>query len=397
MDAASLRNRFTTRRKGFTQHNTVELVRGGSAYFERLASLMAAAKQSFHLQVYIFEQDETGTSVINNLCATAKRGVITRLLVDGYGSRQFPDSWREQLAAAGVQFRLFRPLFSSGDYYFGRRLHHKVAVADGQAGLVGGRNISDRYNDLPAQQAWLDWAVYVEGEAAHQLYAVCDEVFYRANLRPGSPKRENRQLPAWFKKGDVPVAVRRQDWVRRQSGILRSYLHMIYNAEREVFLLSSYFLPGTQARRAMAKAVARGVNVKVIIAGKSDVHIAKEAERYLYRWLLRNKVEVYEYLPQILHGKIATADGIWATVGSFNLNMLSAYASIELNLEIVDAQFAGSVATDIKAVIDKETRQVTANEWRMQENWLRMFWQRVCYSSLRFFFFLFTFYYRRLS
>ena len=64
MDAASLRNRFTTRRKGFTQHNTVELVRGGSAYFERLASLMAAAKQSFHLQVYIFEQDETGTSVI---------------------------------------------------------------------------------------------------------------------------------------------------------------------------------------------------------------------------------------------------------------------------------------------------------------------------------------------
>ncbi|MFT4024799.1 MAG: phospholipase D-like domain-containing protein, partial [Flavihumibacter sp.] len=292
------------RPKGFTRHNTVLLIRGGIAYFNKLHALMDAAQHSFHLQVYIFEHDETGTAVINHLCATAKRGVSTSLLVDGYGSRLFPAEWIAELQAAGVAFRVFKPLFASGDYYFGRRLHHKVAVCDGRAALVGGLNISNRYNDMPGEPAWLDWAACVEGEAAHQLHAVAEEIFYRANLQPGTKKQPGRQLPPRYRTGDTAVAVRRQDWVRRQSGISRSYLHMMYRAQKEVMLLSSYFLPGAPMRKALARAAARGVTVQVIIAGKSDVAIAKQAERFLYRWLLRRGIEVYEYQPRVLHGKI---------------------------------------------------------------------------------------------
>lgn len=382
-------------RKGFTRHNTVALVRGGAAYFEHLHALVAASRHSFHLQVYIFEYDETGAAVVASLCAAAGRGVATCLLVDGYGSRRFPAIWRDQLAAAGVQFRMYKPLFTSGDFYFGRRLHHKVAVSDGRTALVGGLNISDRYNDMPLQKAWLDWAVQVEGEAAHQLHAVCDDIFYRAGLQLGGARRKNRQLPPRYKIGNTAVAVRREDWVRRRSGISHCYLRMLYRAEKEVLLLSSYFLPGAQIRKALAKAVARGVLVKVVIAGKSDIAIAKQAERFLYRWLLRRGVEIYEYLPEVLHGKIATADNEWSTVGSFNINMLSAFASIELNLEIDDRVFAASVATGINAVIAQETRQITTENQHMQESWLQMLLQRISYFSLRFFFFLFTFYYRQ--
>jgi len=77
-----------------------------------------------------------------------------------------------------------------------------------------------------------------------------------------------------------------------------------------------------------------GVIIKVVQAGISDIALSKYAERYMYRWLLRNKVEIYEYQKTVLHGKIAVCDDQWMTVGSYNVNNLSAYASIELNLDV---------------------------------------------------------------
>ncbi|GAO41260.1 phospholipase D-like domain-containing protein [Flavihumibacter petaseus] len=381
--------------EGYTRHNSVRLLRGGQPYFDAMLELINAAASTIHLQVYIFEKDETGRRIVDALLNAASRKVAVYLLLDAYGSQQFSRQWVAEVKAAGIHFRWFEPLLRASHFYFGRRLHHKVMVVDGDKALVGGVNISNRYNDLPENHAWLDWAVLTGGEAARQLNTICFNIFNKAGW--GKKKNRNyRPAPVEGKaKGDQLVRVRREDWVRSKSEISRSYLSMLASAEEEVVLLSSYFLPGPQMRRALARAAQRGVIVKVIAAGKSDVWLAKAAERYLYRWLLKNNIRLFEYQANILHGKISTADCRWTTVGSYNVNFISAFASIELNLEILDDQFAVSLKQQLDTVIAEDCVPITSENWLSREHLGQRIMQKLAYETVRLIFFVFTFYFRQ--
>ena len=231
--------------KGYTSRNQVELIRGGKAYFETLVRLLDEASHSIHFQMYILDEDETGGQVLEHLCQAAERGVSVYMLVDGYASVHLSKKRIRDIRGKGVHFRWFEPLLRSTKFYFGRRLHQKVCVADASKALVGGVNVSNRYNDLPGQTAWLDWAVLVEGEAAEKLYQVCLELWNKAGW--GKSKQVQFRLPSH--RNPLPeetclVRVRRQDWVRFRTEISTSYLRMIKDAREEVYMLSSYFLPG---------------------------------------------------------------------------------------------------------------------------------------------------------
>jgi len=220
---------------------------------------------------------------------------------------------------------------------FGRRLHHKVVVVDAYQCMIGGLNISDRYNDLPGAPAWLDWALFAKGEIALSAYDLCAR---RAQSRwiPWRRKVPISRPPAQLPQEKCQVRLCINDWVLGKRDVSRSYLQMLRHATTEVIIMSSYFMPGADFRRNLRRAVKRGVKVQIILTGVSDVALAKQAERYLYAWMLRNKIELYEYTKNVLHGKMAFCDGRWLTVGSYNLNDLSAKASVELNLEVMDEQ-----------------------------------------------------------
>lgn len=141
----------------FSLHNKVKLIRGGSEYFKCLENLIKEATHSIQLQVYIFEDDYTGGKIADQLTFASKKGIEVQVLLDGYASSGLSKSFRSKLTTAGIRLRFFEPLFKNRKSYFGRRLHHKLFVVDGKRALVGGINISDRYNDLPGQSAWLDW------------------------------------------------------------------------------------------------------------------------------------------------------------------------------------------------------------------------------------------------
>src|SRR5690606_24201691 len=121
----------------YTNFNRVRLVRGGRDYFNELADLIRKATQSIHLQVYIFIADETGQLIAEELIEAAKRGVQVFVLADGYASKDLPKEFIRRMRSAGIRFRFFEPLLKSERFYLGRRLHHKVVVADGYYGLVG--------------------------------------------------------------------------------------------------------------------------------------------------------------------------------------------------------------------------------------------------------------------
>lgn len=380
----------------YTFNNHAQLVKGGKEYFDQLKTLLGKAQQFIQLQVYILEDDHTGNEIKDCLIAASKRNVQVQVLLDGYASRNLPKTFIQEIRNAGIQLRFFEPIFKSKNYYFGRRLHHKMVVVDGCFALIGGINISDRYNDFPHQPAWLDYAVMIEGEAAFELHKLCLHFYHK-----------KRNMETWVDKYAVlthadsfshtAIRIRRNDWVMNKNQISGTYMEMLRNAQRTIIMMSSYFIPNSFFRNQMSAAIKRGVVIKLILAGKSDVAIAKNAERYFYRWALRNNIQIYEYLPTVLHSKIAVCDDRIVTIGSYNINDLSALASVELNAEIEDQAFAETVIKEIDAVIKHQTIEIKKEHiaehfsiWDQLIQWLS-------YIVFRSIFKLFTFYFSKKS
>lgn len=392
---AAFNNTYTGRE--YTLRNKVQLVHGGIEYFNLLHTLIDEAKQTIHLQVYIFTEDETGNLIADALKNAVKRGVSVYLLIDGYASQKISSSFKEGLLKAGINFRMFEPIFKSSNFYFGRRLHHKVFVADHYKALVGGINIENKYNDMPGERAWFDMALYTEGETSVTLSQVCCEIwnggFEKAATAIPPDAAIINTINNSFNTAECAVRVSRNDWIKRKSQIWKSYFHMLNNSADEMIIASSYFLPGWVFRQRMIAALKRGVKIKVIVAGPSDVMLAKSAEKYLYRWMLNNGIELYEYTKSILHVKVAAADYKRMTIGSYNFNNISAYASIELNLDVRNKPFVSSVQQELNNVITQDCIRITDEEYCKKTNRLQRAWQYIAYLTVKLLLNVVTFYY----
>lgn len=380
----------------YTTHNKVKFIRGGAPYFSQMLKMIDSAKHSIHLQTYIFDDDDTGKIIGEALKNAAGRGVNVYVLPDGYASNVISKSFINELKAAGVHFRFFEPVIRSKYFYFGRRLHHKIILTDAQYAMVGGINITERYNDRPGYKAWLDFAVFVEGEIAKELCVLCWKTWKGFPAKTGSTPCEGQPLPAaLLSDASTMVRMRINDWVRNKKQISRSYSEMLQNAQSHVVILCSYFLPGKTFRKNLMRAAKRGVHIKIILAGLSDIKTAKYAERYIYDWLLRNNVEIYEYQGNVLHGKVAVCDTTWLTIGSYNINNISAHASIELNLDIRDAGFSAEVEAVFEDIIEKECIHVTQEMLIQKRTLLKRFMWWSSYQIVKGLIYLFTFYFRQ--
>lgn len=369
-------------------------MRGGSEYFDLIIDLINNARQSVHLQTYIFANDSTGNSVARALMDAASRNVEVYLLLDGYASQGLPDDFIKDLESAGVRFRYFEPLIRSKNFYFGRRLHSKVLVTDASFAVVGGVNITDRYNDLPGQPAWLDFALFAEGPVAVEACNMCRHVWSGSRKRL---KSADCQPPSEVKLSDTQtseVRLRRNDWVNNRLQISNSYLEMFRTAKSHITILSSYALPGNVFRKNLERGIKRGVAVRMIISGESDVKFVKLAERYWYNWLLRNNIEIFEYTKNVLHGKLAVCDSEWMTIGSYNVNDLSAYVSLELNFDVRNPAFVKKVEEILQEIIDNDCIKISYEDVK-QTNPFKKFSRWLAYTLIRLTFSLTTFYYRK--
>jgi cardiolipin synthase len=381
---------------GYSIRNKVKLIRSGKPYFDLLLQLINTAQKNIHLQFYIFLEDETGTAVMEAMKAASRRGVSVFLHLDAYASQQFPKRCVHDLRETGVYVKWFEPLLRSKHFYFGRRLHHKVVVADGLYSLVGGMNVCNRYNDTPGEPAWLDMALYCEGEASFILSNICKKMWGSRKALPYVSYKEVSQFCENIQLLEqTSVRVRLNDWVKRKSEIWKSYSAMFSVAEESITIMCSYFLPGRIFRRKINQAVKRGVKIKVILAGTSDIMIAKHAERYLYDWMLKNNIEIYEYQETVLHAKVAVYDNSWVTIGSYNVNNISAYASLELNMDVKNKPFARIVEDELEGIITDHCKQITKENYASSTHFFRRLWQRICYTFINNVLNLFTFYFRQ--
>ena len=380
----------------YTTRNKVKLIRSGKMYFDLLLQLINSSQKNIHLQYYIFLEDETGTAVMEALKAASKRGVSVYLQLDAYASNALPKRCVNEMRMAGVYVKWFEPLLRSKHFYFGRRLHHKVVVIDGLNSLVGGNNVCNRYNDMPGQPAWLDMALYCTGEASLVVQTICRQMWSNKKVLPTLLSELTEQLGEQIPVTEqTPVKVRRNDWVKRKSEIWKSYLEMFTKSQETITIMCSYFLPGRLFRIKLSEAVKRGVKVKVILAGISDIMMAKHAERYLYDWMLKNNIEIYEYQETVLHAKLAVYDSQWVTVGSYNVNNISAYASLEMNMDVTDKTFALATEKELEDIMTRHCKQITKENYASSTHFFRKLWQYFCYNFINNVLNLLTFYFQQ--
>ncbi|MDE3214252.1 MAG: phospholipase, partial [Bacteroidota bacterium] len=365
-------------------------------YFDLLPELISKAEYFIHLQFYIIEHDATGRMIVDALVEAAKRKVKVYFIADGYASGRLPRSFINYMRENGIYFKFFEPLFRSDRFYFGRRMHKKVAVIDGKSALIGGVNLTNRYNDLPGSPAWMDFAVFVQGEASLDLVRHCNKMWKNSKIPPPQlPSDMNSFLQEIPPANYCSVRVRVNDFVRYRNQIWRSYFELFNHSQHQIIIMCSYFLPGWELLRRLGQAAKRGVEIKIILAGISDVAVAKNAERYLYSWMLRNHIRIYEYQPRVLHAKIAVADDHWVTVGSYNINNISAHASIELNLDIRNKLFARHVHQELADIMERDCMEVTTENFEVPVALFRKFVRWASYLFIKIVLKLFTFYFRR--
>lgn len=334
---------------------SVTLVFSGENYFETLEEIIDSAKETIHLQTYIFEEDDTGNRIAAALVNAAQRNVKVFVIADGFGSNSLSGKFVKYLRFSGINFRFFAPVFSSESIYFGRRLHHKVIVADKKIALVGGINIADKYHGTKINAPWLDYAVLIKGEACAYLHHLCENLY----LKKSFSKKRKKALFDGNLNGEYLIRFRRNDWILKKNEIHHSYREALTKAENSVIIIASYFLPGFLFRRVLRRTGKRGIEITIILTGKSDVRFIRNAEKFLYGFLLRNRIKIYEWPNSMMHGKAIIVDNGWATIGSYNLNQLSHYRSIELNVDIKNEKFVESFRSHLEKVILKECIEIT--------------------------------------
>jgi cardiolipin synthase A/B len=323
--------------------NRVDVYTRGEDAFAAMRAAIEEAREEVLVESYIWRDDTTGRAFVNDLARAAARGVIVRALADALGSfgtrREF---WRE-MARRGIAARRFHPLVPKlWNHLF--RDHRKILVVDRRVAFTGGMNIGEEYGSFPylaapraappqaEKLAWRDTHVRVTGPVAWEMAVVFAEGWERAGGRPieiepldspGAPATAARVLV---------LDARPNRGYAESAAVLAA---IVAAAAKRVWITNAYFAPGRAAVRILGEAARRGVDVRLLLPGKTDVPLVRHAGHGYYRELLERGVRVFEYRASILHAKSMVADGSTSVVGSTNLDFRSFHLNAECNLVIL--------------------------------------------------------------
>ncbi len=356
---------------------TVRLLKNGAEAFPAMFAAMSGAVQSIALEMYIIADDETGREFRSHLTAAAKRGVPVDVLIDSWGSWNLPRSFWEELLAAGGTVTWFHPM-AKGVFFF--RNHRKMLLVDDRAAFIGGMNIADEYHlGAQGELPWRDNMLEIAGAEVAGLR----RSFVRMRARAHAPFRGLlRRLQRnwhWRTIDKKKVRFLESGPENPMRPIRSAYRQVIQNAHTGIDLAMGYFYPQGKMLRALKRAVNRGVRVRLLFSQKTDVPVARWAARGLYGRLLRAGIEVWEYIPAMMHAKIAVA-GETVIAGSANLDIRSGFFNYELIAIVTDPALATRVRSDFEDDL-KQSVRLRVEEWHKRP-WTQKVRERISYFLL---------------
>jgi cardiolipin synthase len=348
--------------------NRLRLLPGGMERQESLFALIHGATKSLRILFYMFNAGPVATRVRDALVDAAKRGVRVELLLDEFGSSKLNPEFLAPLKEAGAHTCIFHPAY--GRRYLIRN-HQKLVVADGRIGLIGGANIDRHYLEDTGKDRWRDLWLEMEGPALTELAEYFDDILAWTSRR--KPKiRDLRRIITRHSRADGPLAWRFSGPMRRHNPWPRAIVSDIL-AAKHVDMIAAYFSPSYAMIRRLGGVVARGGDVRIVSAAKSDNNATIAASRHTYTRMLRRGISVFEYEPAKLHTKLYVIDDV-TYIGSANFDFRSLYLNLEMMLRIDDAEFAAAMRAFIDAEVADSTPITPALHARRASWWRRIKW-----------------------
>ena len=348
--------------------NRIEVLQNGDGFFPIVMRDIAAAKESVHVESYIWYESKIANQLAKLLAQKARQGVEVRVLVDGSGGRQLKGAVKEMLTSAGATVAHFHPPRISNLGRMNNRDHRKLIIIDGRIGFIGGHGIADEWTgNGQDKEHWRDTALRVTGPAVNRLQgAFAENWIEEVGVIPAGGK----YFPHLTPTGTSTTHVAYTSPSGGVSSVQILYYLAIKAAKREIIIQNPYLLPDDEAIEALEEAVERGVDVKIMVPtdDATDSPVVQHASHHHFGTLLKKGVKIWEYQKTLLHQKVIIVDGVWSSVGSTNFDDRSFDLNDEVNIGVLDLAVAEQLRAAFHADL-RHARQRQLEEWKDRGAW----------------------------
>jgi cardiolipin synthase len=331
------------------------------------------AQKKIDLQTYILESDGIGAQLAELLMARRSEGLVVRVLYDSVGSVATPVEYFNRLKQAGIavcEFNPVNPLKAAAEpeLTINNRAHRKLLIVDQRVAFTGGLNISNVYSTPSSapggskpnrDSGWRDTHVIVRGPVVDEFQSVFDDSWTRQHC----PQTDRPKPPPSVRAGHMAMRIVVSNPLDERSELYTALLAAIAHARSRIWLTYGYFVPDERLLDAIEDAARRGVDVRLVLPGFSDFWATFHAGRSRYSELLSAGVRLFERRDALLHAKTAVIDGVWASVGSTNLDWRSFVHNYEADVLILDRDF-GREMEQLFNLDVSASHEVSESEWR---------------------------------
>lgn len=357
-----------------TEGNKVKLLKSGQEKFADLFAEVRKAHHHIHLEYFNFRNDSVANALFDLLAEKAAEGVEVRALFDAFGNMSNNQPLKKKhirkLHRQGIEIYTFDPIDFPYVNHVLHRDHRKIVVIDGEVGYMGGMNVADYYiNGTEVVGKWRDMHMRVEGPAVADLQSIFLDMWKKVT------KQDLAGEAAYFPKpietdGTVEMGIVDRHPRTTPASIRRAYVASIQAAKNKIQLINPYFVPTHSIKKALKKAIKRGVDLQIMISSKADIPFTPDASIYFAYTLAKRGAKVYLYNGGFHHSKVMMVDDRFCTVGSANLNSRSLRYDYEVNAFMFDREVTGELVRMFENDKHSST-QLTPQVWKNRRPWKR--------------------------
>ena len=356
----------------FYPHNEVQLIMSGKDKFDLLFEDIRQAKSSVHLEYFNFRNDSIASLLFDILREKRKQGVEVRALFDGFGNDSNNQPLKKHhiksLRADSIDIHEYDPVRFPWVNHIWPRDHRKIVVIDGHIAYTGGMNVADYYIVGTKQVGeWRDMHCRIEGPVVNELQDIFARIWQKVT-------KEQLNDPKYYQgqdKGDKMVGIANREPNKTNKIMRQFYISALDDAQDSIQIINPYFTLTPSVKKAIHRAIKRGVKVDILVSAKSDIPLTPDAVFYNVHKLMKKGANIWLYQPGFHHSKIMMVDGRFCTVGSTNLDARSLRYDYEVNALIINKQ----VTKELQDMFIRDTKKsvlLTPDEW----NKFRTGWQK---------------------
>jgi cardiolipin synthase len=346
--------------------NHIDILLNGDGTFPAMLRDIRGARYTITFAQYLYEDGPIAHELAATFADRCRAGVQGNILLDSHGTNTPPEI-PQTMKEAGCHVEYFRRVEAPQVVFpwklmkYNYRNHRRILVIDGRIGFTGGYGISEAWSgDGRDQDHWRETNARIEGPLVNNLQAAFAESWLEAT---GILLGGERYFPRLEPRGKVSAQIVKSSPAGGSFQNFMLFLISITAAKKSILITNPYFIPDDQTIEALLQAVRRGVRVVVLVPGKIDHKITYRASRTNYGRMLLGGIKIYEYTAALMHAKTMVIDGVWATIGSTNLDNRSLALNEELNLTVYDRGLGRRLEQIFQEDL-KYSRQITYEEWR---------------------------------